>query len=204
MTSPTVALQSSTVNPGISWNGSTFVLFESYPTTYFHTSPDGITWARHATALGNLVDIVWNGTHFIAPSNGSVYSSTDGIDWTDLGDPGVNLVTGEIIWDGSRFVGVGQNGLISTSDDGLAWRRAKNQPTLSVSDADCGAWEKSCIYQPWLLEHENKFYNFYNAAQGGVEQTGLAFSTDLLNQLTGVQDCAVDKAFITAIANTAM
>ena len=67
------------------------------------------------------------------------------------------------------------------SDGGLTWRRAKDRPTLSVSDADCGAWEKSCIYQPWLLEHENKFYDFYNAAQGGVEQTGLAFSTDLLS-----------------------
>ena len=42
-------------------------------------------------------------------------------------------------------------------------------------------WEKSCIYQPWLVEHEGKFYDFYNAAQGGVEQTGLALSTDLLS-----------------------
>jgi len=70
---------------------------------------------------------------------------------------------------------------VAISDDGLAWRRAKDQPTLAVSDADCGAWEKSCIYQPWLVEHEGKFYDFYNAAQEGVEQTGVAFSTDLLN-----------------------
>ena len=70
---------------------------------------------------------------------------------------------------------------VATSDDGLAWQRAKDQPILSVSDADCGAWEKSCIYQPWLVEHESRFYDFYNAANSGVEQTGLAFSTDLLN-----------------------
>ncbi len=48
-------------------------------------------------------------------------------------------------------------------------------------DADCGAWERSCIYQPWLVEHEGRFYDFYNAAQGGREQTGLALSTDLLS-----------------------
>jgi beta-xylosidase len=69
---------------------------------------------------------------------------------------------------------------VAVSDDGLSWRRAKDQPILSVTDAGCGAWERSCIYQPWLVEHEHKFYNFYNAAQGGSEQTGLAFSDDLL------------------------
>ena len=39
------------------------------------------------------------------------------------------------------------------SDDGLTWRRAKDTPILSVQDPDCGAWEKDCIYQPWLVEH---------------------------------------------------
>jgi len=69
---------------------------------------------------------------------------------------------------------------VATSDDGLRWRRAKDQPILSVHDPDCAAWEKSCIYQPWLVEHHGRFFNFYNAAQGGFEQTGLALSDDLL------------------------
>jgi len=67
------------------------------------------------------------------------------------------------------------------SDDGLTWRRAKDKPILSVFDSDCGAWEKSCIYQPWLVEHQGRFFDFYNAANGHVEQSGLAFSTDLLS-----------------------
>ncbi len=70
---------------------------------------------------------------------------------------------------------------VATSDDGLTWRRVKDQPILSVHDRDCAAWERSCIYQPWLLEHEGRYYNFYNAAQNGIEQSGLAFSRDLLN-----------------------
>lgn len=69
---------------------------------------------------------------------------------------------------------------VACSDDGLAWQRAKNSPTLAVQDADCGAWEKDCIYQPWLLENGGQFYDFYNAAHGGMEQTGIAFSRDLL------------------------
>jgi hypothetical protein len=70
---------------------------------------------------------------------------------------------------------------VAYSDDGLVWQRAKNAPILAVQDPDCGTWEKDCIYQPWLIEHGGRFFNYYNAAKGGVEQTGLAFSTDLLN-----------------------
>lgn len=70
---------------------------------------------------------------------------------------------------------------VAVSDDGLAWRRAKDDPILSVHDADCGDWESDCIYQPWLVEWAGGFYNFYNAAKGGIEQTGLAISQDLLN-----------------------
>jgi hypothetical protein len=70
---------------------------------------------------------------------------------------------------------------VAVSDDGLVWRRAQDRPILAVEDSDCAEWERDCIYQPWLVEHRGRFFNFYNAAQGGVEQTGLAFSTDLLH-----------------------
>ena len=65
---------------------------------------------------------------------------------------------------------------IASSQDGLAWKRARDKYILSVHDKDCGEWEKDCIYQPWLVEHEGSFYNFYNAANGSVEQSGLATS----------------------------
>ncbi|MBI5092913.1 MAG: family 43 glycosylhydrolase [Candidatus Hydrogenedentes bacterium] len=70
---------------------------------------------------------------------------------------------------------------VAVSEDGLAWKRAKNSPILSIHDADCGAWESSCIYQPWLVEHDGGYYSFYNAAQGGTEQTGLARSSNLVD-----------------------
>ena len=62
---------------------------------------------------------------------------------------------------------------------GLTWQRAKEEPILSVHQEDCGAWEKDCIYQPWLVEHEGRYFNFYNAADGHIEQLGLALSDDL-------------------------
>lgn len=70
---------------------------------------------------------------------------------------------------------------VAISDDGLTWRRAKHSPILTVQDADCGTWEKDCIYQPWLVEHDGLFYNFYNAANGGIEQMGGATSSNLLD-----------------------
>ena len=70
---------------------------------------------------------------------------------------------------------------VASSDDGLTWQRAKATPTLAVQDADCAAWEQDCIYQPWLVEHEGRWYDFYNAAHGGTEQIGVAVSSDLLN-----------------------
>ncbi|MDR0537117.1 MAG: twin-arginine translocation signal domain-containing protein [Tannerellaceae bacterium] len=70
---------------------------------------------------------------------------------------------------------------VAVSDDGLHWRRAANEPVLSVFQKDCKQWERDCIYQPWLVEHEGTYYNFYNAAEGGIERSGVALSNDLIH-----------------------
>jgi len=66
------------------------------------------------------------------------------------------------------------------SDDGMTWHRAsEDTPILSIDGA--AEWEKDCIYQPWLLEHDGRFWNFYNAANGSIEQTGFATSIDMIH-----------------------
>jgi predicted GH43/DUF377 family glycosyl hydrolase len=66
------------------------------------------------------------------------------------------------------------------SQDGDTWHRAsQTTPTLSIEGA--AEWEKDCIYAPWLLEYDGRFWDFYNAANGNVEQTGIATSTDMLH-----------------------
>jgi predicted GH43/DUF377 family glycosyl hydrolase len=70
---------------------------------------------------------------------------------------------------------------VATSDDGLRWTRASDEPVLSVHQKDSKEWEKFSIYQPWLVEHEGAYYNFYNAGSGKTEQTGLAISNDLIH-----------------------
>jgi len=69
---------------------------------------------------------------------------------------------------------------VASSTDGITWSRASNDPILSIFQPGLGDWEQSCIYQPWLVEHEGRFYNFYNAANGPIEQIGVAFSDDLV------------------------
>jgi predicted GH43/DUF377 family glycosyl hydrolase len=70
---------------------------------------------------------------------------------------------------------------VATSLDGFRWTRASDEPVLSIYQKDCKEWEKDCIYQPWLVEHDGAYYNFYNAAQGGIEKLGLALSNDLIH-----------------------
>lgn len=70
---------------------------------------------------------------------------------------------------------------IAKSGDGFKWQRAKEEPILSIHQEGVGEWEKDCIYQPWLVEHEGRFYNFYNAASGSIEQSGVAISDNLMD-----------------------
>lgn len=84
------------------------------------------------------------------------------------------------------FDGKGYQSFIAESDDGIRWRRAKDEPILSIHQDDCGEWEKDCIYQPWLVEQGGRYYNFYNAANGQIEQLGLALITS--KPLAGAPD----------------
>ncbi|MDR3093130.1 MAG: hypothetical protein LBU62_00615 [Bacteroidales bacterium] len=70
---------------------------------------------------------------------------------------------------------------VAASNDGLRWQRVSDNPVLSVYQSDCKKWEKDCIYQPWVVEHEGTYYNFYNAADEGIEQTGVALSNDMIH-----------------------
>ena len=70
---------------------------------------------------------------------------------------------------------------IACSTDGIHWERAKDEPVLSIKDPDCAEWESSCVYQPCLVEHNGRYFDFYNAARRSHEQSGVAFSSDLFN-----------------------
>lgn len=68
---------------------------------------------------------------------------------------------------------------LAWSEDGISWTRASDKAILTIEQAE--QWEKSCIYQPWLVENDGLYFNFYNAAEEEYEQLGLATSKDLFN-----------------------
>lgn len=71
-------------------------------------------------------------------------------------------------------------GLAWTEDENLLeWHRCPEPILTPEEGAD---WEKGGLYKECLIEHEGTFYLFYNAKNQDkrwVEQTGVAFSTDL-------------------------
>lgn len=62
------------------WDGSQFVAVGGNRTL---TSPDGVTWSRHASALvGSANAMVWTGSQFLAVGGyGMVQTSPDGVRW---------------------------------------------------------------------------------------------------------------------------
>ena len=73
---------------------------------------------------------------------------------------------------------------IASSCDGINWKREKDESILSVhSPGEVKDWEKHSIYQPWLVEYDGMYYNFYNAKKmpEWIEQIGIAKSQCLLD-----------------------
>ena len=71
---------------------------------------------------------------------------------------------------------------LASSKDGLVWVREKKESILSIyGPGVVKDWEKDSIYQPWLVFHDDVYFNFYNAKKlpEWNEQIGLATSKDL-------------------------
>ncbi|WP_239616166.1 hypothetical protein [Cohnella mopanensis] len=74
-------------------------------------------------------------------------------------------------------------GLAWTADESLrTWNRLE-QPIFTYKNG--GDWEKEGLYKCCMLEHEGKYWMFYNAKGSSVwpwkEETGIATSADLLH-----------------------
>ena len=66
--------------------------------------------------------------------------------------------------------GSGGQGM-AVSDDGVSWSRLSDTvPITAGASASSAPWENREVYQPFLLENNGTFYDFYNAA--GTNQYG--------------------------------
>ena len=79
--------------------------------------------------------------------------------------------------------GAAEIGLAWTEDENLLDWHFHGDPVFSWRDG--ADWEKGGLYKCFLLEHEGRFYIFYNAknvtAGNWIEQTGMAISDDMIH-----------------------
>lgn len=126
----------------MAWNGSVLCALRGGGGRTTVVSADGITWTEYTTALpanGNWVDIIWNGSLFVAiaksaSGGSSIATSTDGISWTTRSTTSRNHQ--RLAWNGSRFAThtSGTPGYFYESADGIAtWNaRAITGTTLAA------------------------------------------------------------------------
>ena len=116
----------------VAWNGQTgggaLYIATGYSTVF--TSTDAVTWTEVATPPPGFNDsVAWGGGSancFVAVgSDNHIFSSPDGENWTRrflaTAPTTAQLSLNEVVWTGTRFVAVGQQGTILVSDDGLSW-----------------------------------------------------------------------------------
>lgn len=89
------------------------------------TSTNGTTWSvRTSGTSGNLLDVVWNGSIFVAVAPNNFTTSSNGATWTAV-TGFENLPFTSVSWSGTRFVVTNTtNGTAFVSTDGATWSRS--------------------------------------------------------------------------------
>ncbi len=127
-TSPTTASLRAVI-----WDGQQFVAVGANGTHAVITSPDGLTWSTQQQGTYWFTGLAFNGTTFVATTNGSsVYISDDAISWTLQTTPASSWLD-DILWNGTQFFATGRHGDIVSSPDGINWT-AKNSITTNPMD----------------------------------------------------------------------
>ena len=123
----------------VAWNGSHMIAQGSSSYTRIATSKDCISWTSSGSpGIGNptiYASLAWNGNVWVTGNDTSsyVYSSPDGINWTQRTSLNQSYISG-IAWNGIRFMAVNVNNTtIYTSPDGYTWTQQTSTPVANVN-----------------------------------------------------------------------
>lgn len=166
-------------------NGQYYMMYVGYDGVGYQTalavSDDLLHWTEKGVILGRSSERGWNGT--------SICGNTLLMDNDLYGTYRLKKYCGRY-WlmyhayprDGYE-TGSAEIGLCWSEDEELLHWHMVEQPVFSWRDG--AAWERGGLYKCFLMEHENRFYLFYNAkdAETGdwTEQIGMAVSDDLFH-----------------------
>lgn len=126
------------------WSGSEFILIGSYCVMF--TSPNGVEWTMKNP--GRLDAVVWDGERYLAFSANNVLESDNGNDWKPISQApwSRKISTGysdrirDVIWTGSYYLAVGDNGWILRSPDGVAWEQPELEGASAYMPFQSVAW----------------------------------------------------------------
>lgn len=133
---------------GLAYNGSTYVAVglrgsgtDRGGVVY---SNDGATWTFGTVpaGIGQLTAVAFGANRFVAVGElGRIYTSPDGITWSNTLSPVTNFLRAVAFADG-QFVATGDSGRILTSADGIAWlnRSVSTVNSLLNITRHKGAW----------------------------------------------------------------
>ncbi|MFI4920852.1 MAG: hypothetical protein ACHQAZ_04340, partial [Gammaproteobacteria bacterium] len=116
----------------------------------FYTTTDGTHWTGPGPQTpvacfplqNSRTQLQWTGKDFAWLISGvTYYSSTDGLHWTARTVNNSFIFT-QLIWDGSKYIGIGVNGLIATSTDGITFTRVAGS-SQTANSGDTMAWTGS-------------------------------------------------------------
>jgi hypothetical protein len=134
----------------IAYGASTFVAVGLGPTFSLGTllsSPDAITWTEQGFPGGggfaSLQSVTFGNGTFVAVggtfTSSAIYTSPDGTTWTQQTSPaGSTAMLESVIFDGTRFVALG-NGNVIASSDGVTWTSIATGVSTNVSYLAFGA-----------------------------------------------------------------
>jgi flagellin len=177
-------------------NGTSYVIVGENG-TILH-SYDGINWndvSLSSLSTITLHEVIYNEGKYVAVGGNKVITSTDGVNWVEAYTaPNASLV--DIKYDGEGFIGLGRNGYIIYSDDGVNWEEhSMNFPTDTLTAIEWdgneylaigyggkfykGRWEKN-------IEKESQKVNLQIGANSG--NTFQVELTDARTTALGIDD----------------
>lgn len=117
----------------IVWNGEQYLVV-TYDKDYVLLSKDGIEWEKVTIDGSRLVRrVLWDGVKYSAFSNvDGVFCSRDGKAWRNENYEW--SLSSSIVYDGNRYVKIGEGGYTNFSEDAINWSEEQNLQTINSRD----------------------------------------------------------------------